>query len=237
MLFVIRPIASPPCKGHIGRMRINADFDQSARVAFSENGFVPSPMAGVDRFMLDRIGEEKARATSIVRYAPNSRFSEHTHVGGEEFIVLDGTFSDHFGDFGPGSYVRNPIGTAHAPWSDDGCVIFVKLMQFDTADTHQFQIKTEDAYWSPNGPGVEVLPLHAFGSEDVRMYRLGAHAVVAFDAVGGAEILVLSGRPKVNGIPASRWDWVRLPDLDRGTIVADDACQVYVKTGHLSSQT
>ena len=77
-------------------------------------------MVGVDRRPLDRIGEEVARATSIVRYAPGSRFSAHTHGGGEEFIVLDGVFQDEHGDYPPGTYVRNPPGTRHTPGSEPG---------------------------------------------------------------------------------------------------------------------
>src|SRR6516165_7170873 len=55
-----------------------------------------------------RIGDEVARATSVVRYAPKSRFSAHIHGGGEEFLVLDGVFQDEHGDFPVGSYIRNP---------------------------------------------------------------------------------------------------------------------------------
>jgi anti-sigma factor ChrR (cupin superfamily) len=77
--------------------------------------WVASPASGVDRMMLDRIGEEVARATTIVRFAPNSAFDAHTHGGGEEYLVLDGVFSDEAGDYPAGTYVRNPIGTAHRP--------------------------------------------------------------------------------------------------------------------------
>jgi anti-sigma factor ChrR (cupin superfamily) len=77
--------------------------------------------------MLDRIGDEVVRATSIVRYAPGSHFSAHTHGGGEEFFVLNGVFQDEHGDYPVGSYVRNPPTSSHVPGSDLGCVIFVKL--------------------------------------------------------------------------------------------------------------
>ncbi len=42
----------------------------------------------VDRMMLDRIGHEKARATSLVKYAPESAFPEHQHPLGEEVLIL-----------------------------------------------------------------------------------------------------------------------------------------------------
>ena len=96
-------------------MQLNADFTQRAAMHGTRLPWTPSPIAGVDRRMLERIGGEVARATSIVRYAPNSHFSAHTHEGGEEFLVLEGVFSDEHGDFPAGSYVRNPPTSRHAP--------------------------------------------------------------------------------------------------------------------------
>ena len=89
-------------------MRINADFSKRAAVHAAQSDWARSPTPGVERRMLDRIGDEVARATSIVRYAPDSAFPPHTHGGGEEFLVLDGTFQDEHGDYPAGSYVRNP---------------------------------------------------------------------------------------------------------------------------------
>src|ERR1700746_2351148 len=112
-------------------MELNADFSQRVAVHAARLPWVASPMAGVDRRMLDRIGDEVARATSIVRYAPASRFSAHTHGGGGEFLVLEGVFQDEHGDYPAGSYVRNPPTTRHTPGSAPGCVLFVKLWPFD----------------------------------------------------------------------------------------------------------
>ena len=70
-------------------MKINSNFKIFAGVHFDPLHYVPSPAYGVDRFMLDRIGSERARATTIVKYHPNSKFQEHIHIGGEEFIVLE----------------------------------------------------------------------------------------------------------------------------------------------------
>ena len=218
-------------------MRINADFDQAAHVAYCEAGFVPSPMVGVERLMLDRIGEEVARATSLVRYAPESRFSAHTHDGGEEFMVLDGVFSDATGDYGPGTYVRNPIGTSHAPWSDAGCLIFVKLHQFDERDSQQFQTDTENGYWVPNGPGCHVQPLHAFGTEDVRLYKVDAGAGLNINAQGGAEILIVTGSAVANETPMTAWDWMRFPDGAIVDVRSAEGTTVFVKTGHLAAKT
>ena len=115
-------------------MELNADFARRAAVHAAAMPWVASPMAGVERRMLDRVGGEVARATSIVRYAPGSHFAPHRHDGGEEFLVLEGVFQDEHGDYPPGTYVRNPPGTSHQPGSSPGCTIFVKLWQFDPRD-------------------------------------------------------------------------------------------------------
>ena len=119
-----------------------------------------SPMAGVSRRMLDRIGDEVARATTIVKYEPQSHFSPHVHTGGEEFIVLDGVFQDEHGDFPAGSYIRNPPQSSHTPGSEPGCTIFVKLWQFDLDDRTQVRIDMDkaDRITDPEHPGVTVTP-------------------------------------------------------------------------------
>jgi len=216
-------------------MKINADFSERVVVRPGDVPFVPSPLPGVERQMLDRIGEEVARATSIVRYAQGSRFSEHTHGGGEEFLVLEGVFSDASGDYGPGSYVRNPIGTAHAPWSALGCTIFVKLHQFDPADATPVAIDTRAAHFLPGAvPGLSVLPLHEHGTERVALVRWAPGTRFARHRHwGGEEILVLEGvfQDEHGDYPAG--SWLRSPHLSEHTPFSDSGCLIYVKTGHL----
>src|SRR5499427_5493167 len=143
-------------------MALNADFSQRVAVHAAQLPWVASPIAGVDRRMLDRIGDEVARATSIVRYAPASRFSAHTHGGGEEFLVLDGVFQDEHGDYPAGSYVRNPPTSRHTPGSAPGCVLFVKLWQFDSDDRTPVRIDTAGLSFAPapDIPGVEFALLY-----------------------------------------------------------------------------
>ena len=123
-------------------MRLNADFTQRVVIRPDDTPWQPSPSAGVTRRLLDRVGDEDARATSLVRYAPNSVFPVHGHPDGEEILVLDGVFSDERGDHGPGTYLRNPDGSRHAPRSEGGCTLFVKLRQFQPFDGESVCIDT-----------------------------------------------------------------------------------------------
>src|ERR1700745_2169833 len=115
--------------------RINADFSERVVIATGDLPWIPSPQAGVERRMLDRIGGEVARATSLVRYAAASSFPAHEHALGEEFLVLSGVFSDEHGDYPAGTYVRNPPHSWHTPRTAPGCTIFVKLRQMSLDET------------------------------------------------------------------------------------------------------
>ncbi|MEM8696206.1 MAG: cupin domain-containing protein [Pseudomonadota bacterium] len=216
-------------------MRINADFSERAIVRPGDVDWVASPMAGVERQMLDRIGDEVARATSIVRYAPKSYFSEHEHGGGEEFFVLEGVFSDETGDYPAGTYVRNPIGSRHTPHSEEGCTIFVKLHQFDKEDTAQFSVDTRTAEFQPGvAKGLRLLPLHAFGNESVALVRWEPGTRFANHRHwGGEEILVLEGvfQDEHGDYPAG--SWLRSPHLSNHMPFSEEGCLIYVKTGHL----
>lgn len=216
-------------------MHLNADFSQRIVIRPEDHDWVSSPAAGVERMMLDRIGGEVARATSLVRFAPNSRFDAHTHDGGEEFLVLDGVFSDEDGDYPAGTYVRNPIGTSHRPHVTDGCTIFVKLHQFAPDDTAQFSIDTRSAPFRPGMvEGLSVLPLHETRSETVALVRWAPGT--RFDGHrhwGGEEIFVLEGtfEDEHGRYPAGTW--LRNPHLSQHAPGSQEGCLIYVKTGHL----
>lgn len=219
-------------------MELNADFSQRAVVHAARLDWVASPIAGVDRRMLDRIGDEVARATSIVRYAPNSRFSTHTHGGGEEFIVLDGVFQDEYGDYPAGSYVRNPPTSRHTPGSATGCTLFVKLWQFDPADRTPVNIDTNNTAFipSPDRHGVTVEPLFRDGCEDVRLERWSADTTIELAVPGGAEILVLDGGFMADGEGFEPLSWLRLPcGSSLHATSGPQGCTVWIKTGHLRS--
>ncbi|MEL7544923.1 MAG: cupin domain-containing protein, partial [Pseudomonadota bacterium] len=204
-------------------MELNADFSKRVAVHSANLDWVASPMAGVDRRMLDRLGDEVARATSIVRYAPGSHFSPHVHAGGEEFLVLDGVFQDEHGDFPAGSYIRNPPQSSHTPGSEPGCTIFVKLWQFDLADRAEVRIDTSSSEnWqsASDRAGVEVMQLHDDPRETVRLERWAPGTHVSLDAAGGIEVLVLQGGFEEAGEKFSHQSWLRLPRATTTTATA-----------------
>lgn len=213
-------------------MRIHADFQVPACVAVEEQRWIPSPQAGVERVMLDRIGEEKARATSLVRYAPRSQFAPHAHPGGEEILVLEGVFSADGEDFPAGTYLRNPPGSAHRPYSVEGARIFVKLWQMHPVQSAEVRVDTRDPQrWQAQGT---LCPLYDDAFEQVCLLRLAPGRRVLNGAVEGAEMLVLEGRLQWQGRVLAAGSWLRLPAGEHAEPVTggEGAC-LYLKLGAL----
>lgn len=217
-------------------MEINADLGMRA---VSDTGTLPwvaSPLKGVHRRMLDRDGGEVARATSLVRYAPGSSFSSHRHDLGEEFLVLDGVFSDETGDFGEGMYVRNPPGSGHTPSSAKGCTILVKLRQMDPADVNVVRVNTRlESLWREGRPRERILPLYSGYGEYVCMLRWQAGGVFPDQRFeGGAEYFVVGGRFSDGSGSYDAGAWLRLPAGSTQSIRVHEDALVYRKTGHLT---
>ena len=219
-------------------MRLNADFDRRVAIHAASQAWQPSPMPGVERRMLERIGGEIARATSIVRYAPGSAFAPHIHGGGEEFLVLEGIFQDEHGDYPVGQYVRNPPGTRHSPRAESGCVLFVKLWQFDPADTLAVNVASAelDYLTRPGEPRLWRAELHADATERVTLEVWEPGTTVEFAAPGGLELLVLEGELSEAAETFRYLSWLRLPPGALLHASAGEAgCRLWMKQGHLKS--
>ncbi len=217
---------------------MNQNDDFAARVVLhsADLPWIDSPMKGVKRRMLDRVGGEVARATTMVSYAPGSHFSAHEHTGGEEFIVLEGVFQDEHGDFPVGSYIRNPPQSSHTPGSEPGCVIFVKLWQFDLDD--RTAVRTDMAKTGlvadAARDGVSVGTLFADDREQVRIEQWAAGSQVTIDTSGGAEVLVMDGEFAESSDKLTQHSWMRVPAGGTFNATAGaQGCKVWVKTGHL----
>ncbi len=217
-------------------MLINADFTKRASLLPEHHQWIKSPQNGVERVMLDRVGEEKARATSFVRYAPHSYFPHHMHPGGEEIFVLSGTFSADDKHYPAGWYLRNPPASGHKPYSDEGAVIFVKLRQMPADEAQHVAIDTgNDSNWQHQNSR-EVCQLFSSEYEQVSLQRLAADERLFTEMVGGgAEIMVLEGELIENGQSFKHRSWIRLPVDEQSQLMSGpEGATVYLKTGHLT---
>jgi len=217
-------------------MNINADFTLKAVINTNDVSWVASPAGGVKRKYLDRVGEELAKATSLVQYDPSSEFPQHTHSLGEEILVLEGTFSDENGDYPAGTYIRNPPHSTHSPFSTLGCTLFVKLRQFHPQDLSPIRINTTAQPWYPGMvAGLSVMPLHDFDGVGTALVKWAPSTVFNPHVhPGGEEIFVLKGvfHDEHGSYPAG--SWIRSPRFSRhAPFTKSEGALIYVKTGHL----
>jgi anti-sigma factor ChrR (cupin superfamily) len=218
--------------------RLNMDFSLQVVVKTVEQQWIASPSSTVWRKPLEREAAEHGHTTSIVRFDAGSSFSRHTHPLGEEILVLDGVFSDEHGDYGPGTYIRNPPGSAHSPFSREGCTLFVKLDQFDPEDRAAVHIDTHATDWLPGQGGLEVMPLHEFRGEHVALVKWPAgERFQPHTHFGGEEILVLSGEFKDEHGSYPAGTWLRSPHMSKHYPFVDEPTIIWVKVGHLPVET
>jgi len=213
---------------------LNMDFATRIVINTNDQEWSQSPRPGVWRKPLAREEAERGHATSIVKYEAGASFSQHDHPLGEEILVLQGVFSDDSGDYAAGTYFRNPEGFIHAPFSEEGCVILVKLHQFATGDTEHVCIDTKTGQWQAGNGGLKVMPLHSFEGESVALVKwpAGEH-FQAHRHVGGEEIYVIDGEliDEHGRYPAGTW--IRSPHMSQHDPRVERDTLIWVKVGHL----
>jgi len=215
-------------------MNINADYSERVVVNHHDLPWMTSPEIGIERRMLDRIGGEVAKATTIVRYQPGSRFQKHTHEFGEEILVLDGVFSDEYGNYPAGMYIMNPPGSCHAPFSDSGCTLFVKLRHLGSDHVEREVIDTKNSSWYQGMvPGLNVMPLMRQGTGSTLVRWDPGTYFNPHRHYGGEEIFVVEGlfEDEYGSYPAG--SWIRSPHISVHQPFSREGCTIFVKTGHL----
>ena len=217
---------------------LNGDLTARVTVDTTRMEWSASPSPTVARKRVHLVGPaESGQVTSVVRYAAGSMFPAHDHPDGEEIFVLEGVFSDEHGDWPAGTYLLNPEGFRHAPFSRPGCVLFVKLRQFPGRDRERVAIATPLLRWRPGAtPGIEVKPLYAQPgfTDSTRLERWAAGARRGrVTYVAGAELFVLEGELEDEAGRYGAGTWLRFPVGAQHSPVTARGCVLYIKEGGL----
>ena len=215
-------------------MYLNADYSQRVVLNHHDLDWVGSPQSGVERRMLERAGSEVAKATTIVRYLPDSKFEPHMHEFGEEILVLEGVFSDENGEYPAGTYLMNPPGSSHAPRSDSGCLLFVKLRHLGVDQQQREVVDTRTADWHQGMvPGLTVMPLMTQGLGSTLVRWAPKTYFSPHRHFGGEEIFVVNGVFEDENGRYPSGSWMRSPHMSTHKPFSEEGCTIFVKTGHL----
>ncbi|GAA4880498.1 cupin domain-containing protein [Ferrimonas pelagia] len=195
-----------------------------------------SPSEGVLRKRLRHLGGiESGMVTSLVRYRPGSHFPRHYHPDGEEIFVLEGVFSDEHGDYPAGSYLLNPHGSSHRPFSQSGCMLLVKLRQYVGEGRQQLAIDTSQMDWQIlNIPGLSRKQLYrqtGFAERISLMQLKPGTQLHDFTHPQGAEIFVIEGEVQDGEQTYGPETLVRLPAGHTHSPASASGCVIYLKQG------
>lgn len=215
---------------------LNVDLQIRAVEHGADMDWQPSPSPTVWRKRFYRDGPAEAGiVTSIVRYDAGSAFPTHHHPDGEEIFVLDGVFSDEHGDYPAGTYLLNPDGTSHAPFSKDGCTLFVKLRQYKGDGRTQVEMNTGVLDWQPrNDNGVWQKPLYRQGGyrEWTMLLKIDPGAESPHHShPNGEEVFVIDGEfsDEFGTYPAGTW--TRSPPGSSHKVTSEKGAILYVRLG------
>lgn len=217
---------------------IHGDLSVRAVADTTQMEWTASPSGSVRRKRVHLVGPpESGQVTSVVLYGPSSRFPAHDHPEGEEILVLDGVFSDEHGDWPAGNYLLNPEGFRHAPFSKPGCVLFVKLRQFQGRERKHVALDTNALAWEASAiPGVDHKALYEQeGFSDItRLERWEPGTDVGVVShPQGAEVFVLDGKFTDEIGTCSAGCWLRLPVGAEHHPRSVEGCTLYVKRSGL----
>lgn len=215
-------------------MNIYSDYSQRVVLNHHDLPWIPSPSLGVERRMLDRQGDELAKATSIVRYEAGAKFPGHVHEFGEEIFVLEGVLSDEAGNYPAGTYIMNPPGSSHTPFSERGCTLFVKLRHLGPEQVEREVVDTLSSQWFQGMvPGLTVMPLMKQGTGSTLVRWAPQTYFNPHKHYGGEEIFVVEGvfEDEHGRYPAG--SWIRSPHMSLHQPFSKEGCTIFVKTGHL----
>jgi anti-sigma factor ChrR (cupin superfamily) len=217
---------------------INGNLSLRAVADTNRMQWTPSPSRSVWRKRVHLVGSaESGQVTSVVRYEPNSSFAAHDHPDGEEILVLEGVFSDEHGDWPAGTFLLNPEGFRHAPFSHPGCVLFVKLRQFAGRERRHVVVDTHGLAWQPSSlPKIAYKTLYeqAGYSDRMRLERWAPGAdpgAIAYEE--GAEFFVLEGEFVDELGSYCAGFWLRLPAGCEHRPRSTQGCTLYVKRSGL----
>jgi anti-sigma factor ChrR (cupin superfamily) len=215
-------------------MDINIDYSKRVVINHHDLPWIKSLDLGVERRLLERLGDEVAKATSIVRYQPDSKFQRHTHDFGEEIFVLDGIFSDETGNHPAGTYIMNPPGSSHTPFSESGCTLFVKLRYLGSDQVEREVVDTKTAPWYQGMvSGLHVMPLMKQGSGSTLVQWAPQTYFNPHRHYGGEEIFVVDGVFEDENGRYPSGSWIRSPHMSLHKPFSKEGCTIFVKTGHL----
>ena len=222
------------------RMQVNADPNKVALMDTNKMPWEPTEWAGVSRKVLELVHDpKKGRETALLRFEPGARIPTHVLEDRMDVFVIEGTYADDHGEYGPHTFLRNQPGFRHTPASKDGCVIYAKWrvpIRPGAGDRIVIDAKTAQWLEFPQR-GTRVLHLYP-NADGIETSRIGnvypGRKLPSHNHSIGEETLVLNGCLKDEYAAYSKGIWFRMPcGVPHAPYTEADGCLMLIREGDL----
>lgn len=216
------------------RQSLNLDFSQRLVINSGQLAWVGAPAPRVWHKQFERELPERGRSTSLVRFQYGSSYHTKGHPMGEEILVLDGTFSDEYGEYPTGTYLRYPPEFEHTSYSESGCILFVKVDHFQPGDNERVVILPDAMNWTPTECGGSMVTLHRHTQEHTALVRWSpGKCAPVHQRSAGEEVLIIEGRLADEHGEYPSHTWIRCPHRCDHNFFTEEGALVFIKNSHL----
>ena len=218
----------------MARPSLNLDFNQRIVISASQLAWVGASAPRVWHKQFERELPERGRCTSLVRCQSQANFQTHSHPMGEEVLVLHGVYADEHGEYPEGTYLRYPPGSTHTPFSEEGCILFVKVDHFQLGDDQRVVLRRDEMQWKTLENGCSMVTLHEYGEEHTALVRWPqGKCLPVHSRQSGEEVLILEGQLADEYGAYPNHTWIRYPHQSEHNFTSEEGALVFIKNCHL----
>lgn len=204
---------------------MNSDYEKKVFIDTNDLSWENQEQRGVYKKILSC---KESEETSLIKFEPDTTLNSKGKINSVEIFVLEGVYTNQFGDFEKGTYMYLPQEDEGKVQSKTGCVIFRKTNHFD--DAQDIIVDTTSTQWQPGQGNLQVMPL---GSQGALVKWPKDERFVPHRHWGGEEIFVLDGIFMDEHGKYPKGSWVRSPHMSEHYPFVEEETIIFVKTGHL----
>jgi len=204
---------------------MNNDYKQRISIDSQNLKWEEDEILGISKKLLS---QNDTKETALIKIDKNATFSNSNRVNSVEIYVLEGSYSNEFGTFEKGAYLKLPQEQESLVSSPSNCIIFRKINYYENDE--QSIVDTVASTWSAGYGNLQVMSL----SDQTALVKWPKdERFVPHSHWGGEEILVLSGIFMDEFGKYEVGNWTRSPHQSRHFPFVEDETIILVKTGHL----
>ena len=207
-------------------MNINTDYDTAIAIEESTLAWQKDDELKVLKKIFSKDGDKE---TALIQIDKDSEYLKSTKINSVEVFVLEGVYTNEYGDFESGTYLKFTKEQESKIKTSSSCEVFKKI-NYEQIRDEDVVVKMSESYWSQGQGNLRVMGL----SENTALVLWPQNErFIEHSHWGGEEIFVLKGTFIDEHGRYSVGTWLRNPHLSKHYPYVEDETIILVKTGHM----